>query len=317
MRKYFCAFFLAAFFLSGCVCSVNKDLQAFNEFLNSEVIAEHTGCRVYRHLPTKWAKDIYMINFCQLYANYEDNVDFTLRENMIVLLPATRKALYSAASVPPCRYVKGSRPVLEAIVNECKVDGDEQTTVLNIMRYCRDLHKKRYENQLNDFGGREEDMIPRGENLCEELARLSVALCEIAGIPGRIVMHIAGGHYTSEFYINGRWGWCDPRMGFYLLDEQGRLASVDDFMQDPSIIDKQSDEVKKDIVGYTTWEIRAARCRTYYSNPNELNCFAYYSLGDSGKYNYTIIPHQKAIDNGLMKYNAVYGKLIKETPQNR
>ena len=155
-------------------------------------------------------------------------------------------------------------------------------------------------------------MIARGEILCEELARLAVALGEIAGIPGRIVLHIGGGHYTAEFYVNGRWGWCDPRMGFYLLDADGRLASVADFRADPGLIDRQGEDVKRDIVGYTTWETRAARCRNAYSRPQELNCFAYYSLADCGRYRYAVLTPEEAEANGLMRYNKIYVRLIGE-----
>lgn len=310
------AIFAAAVILSGC-CGISPagQQEQFAAFLKSPVISAHTGPGVYSRLPSRWAKDIYLINYSQLYANYADNVDFTLRDRMIVLQDATKTALYSPASVPVPRYVPGSRPVLEEAAKKCIVHGNEQETVLNIMRFCRNLHKKRYPDQPLVYGGREEAMIERGEILCEELARLAVALGEIAGIPGRIVLHIGGGHYTSEFYINGAWGWCDPRMGFYLLHDDGRLASVQDFRDDPGIIDRQSDAVKSEVVSYTTWEVRAGRCRELYSHPDELNCFAYYSLGDADQYRFEILSHEEALKNGLMDYNAVYGKLIGELPK--
>ena len=317
MRKSVYPVLLAvSLFLCGC-CGIAPETQAekFAAFLESPLILAHTGPGVYSQLPSRWAKDIYLINYSQLYANYADNVDFTLRDRMIVLQKSTAQALYSPASVPVPRYVPGSRPVLEEAVKKCLVAGNEQETVLNIMRFCRDLHEKRYPDQPLEYGGREEKMIERGEILCEELARLAVAMGEIAGIPGRIVLHIGGGHYTSEFYINGAWGWCDPRMGFYLLHDDGRLASVQDFRDDPGIIDRQSDAVKREVVGYTTWEVRAGRCRDLYSHPDELNCFAYYSLADEDKYSFTVLTHEEALNNGLMEYNAIYGKLIGELPK--
>lgn len=286
--------------------------EEFSAFLRRPEIADYTGCRAYSRIEGRQRRDIYLINFSQLYANYGNNVDFRLRENAILLAAENLNSLYGPASVPPCRYRPGSRPELERIAAACRVTDSEKETALNIMRFCRDLHKKRTPDQENIYGGREEAMIERGEILCEELARLAVALAEIAGIPGRIVLHTVGGHYTVELHVDGEWAYFDPRMGVYFLCDDGRVASIRDLIADPGLIDRQSEAVKSEVVGYATWEERAARCRNIYFRPLELNCLSYYSLGDSEQYSFEELSEAEAGANGLWLYNRRYGELIDE-----
>ncbi|MBQ9788171.1 MAG: hypothetical protein IJW31_01030 [Lentisphaeria bacterium] len=288
--------------------------ESFSDFLNNPKIKDFTGCMAYSKIEKQKRRDIYLINFSQLYANYGDNVDFTLRENAILLDKANMELMYGNSSVPPCRYPKGSRPILEAVVEKCRGKNDQETA-LNFMRFCRDLHKKRTPNQECVYGGFEEEMIDRGEILCEELARLIVALGEIANIPGRIILHTVGGHYTAELYIDGAWAYLDPRMGIYFLKKDGKIASVKDLLADPELVYQQSEAVKNEVVAYTTWDVRAKKCHDIYFQDVELNCMSYYSLADQEKYNFNKLSLQEATDRGLFYYNKFYGQLIKELTQ--
>ena len=278
---------------------------SFSDFLNRKEIKDYTGCQAYSRIEKQKRRDIYLLNFSQMFANYGNNVDFTLRENAILLDKNNIDLMYGPSAVPPCRYPAGSRPVLEKVVESCR-GKNNQETALNLMRFCRDLHKKRTPNQECSYGGYEEDMIDRGEILCEELARLIVALGEIANIPGRIVLHIVGGHYTAELYIDGNWAFLDPRMGIYFLKKDGKIASIKDLLENPGIVYQQSDAVKNDVVGYTTWEVRAKRCHDIYFQDVELNCYSYYSLADKDKYNFEILSVKEATDIGLFYYNKFY-----------
>ena len=80
----------------------------------------------------------------------------------------SRELLYSDDAVPPCRYVRGSRPLLEGVVASCAVPGDEQATALNLMRFCRDLYRKRGDGQPLAYGGTEEAMIERVFQIIDE-----------------------------------------------------------------------------------------------------------------------------------------------------
>ena len=297
---------------AGCR-TVYKDYDAsvFSDFLEQPAVRKYTGCNAYGFIPSRDQRDCYLLNYSQMFANYGDTVDFSLRNHAILLDSGSRQLLYSEAAVPGCRYIAGSRPKLEEIVASCRVAGNEQETALNLMRFCRDLYRRRGDGQPLAYGGSEEAMIERGEILCEELARLMVALCEVAGLPGRLVLHCVGGHYTSEIYADGKWCYMDPRMGIYFLKEDGRVASVADLVDMPQIIDCQPDSVKKDVVAYADWQFRAWKCRNIYFTPVELNCFIYYSLSDSHLYNYTVF-EPKEMDENVMYYNRLYVSFIKK-----
>ncbi|MPM73365.1 hypothetical protein SDC9_120345 [bioreactor metagenome] len=138
-----------------------------------------------------------------------------------------------------------------------------------------------------------------------------MALCEIAGIRGRIVMHVIGGHVTTELHVDGHWGYVDPRMGVYFLNADGKLASLRELCADPGLPDRQSEAVKHDVVGYETWANRRTRSAVYFS-PAEVNLFEYYSLNDAARYDYHQVPRSAADAAGLREINREYSKIITE-----
>ena len=279
-------------------------------------LIDYTGVKVYGKLDPDTDGKLYLLNFTQLYVNYNGGVDFQLRSEGVLLRKENASILYSPEAVPQLRYLPGSRPELEKIVRKLTANCcNQQEKALNIMRFCRDLYQKKpypvdWPNYI--FGGTEEELIAKGEILCEALARLQVALCEIAGIPGRIVMHIGGGHVTSEVYVDGAWGYIDPRMGIYFLKADGKLASVQELIDSPQLIDQQNVKVKQDTVAYARWEERAAASREKYFSGRDLNLFEYYSLADSSRYSYHQIHRQAVNKLGLREINREYVKTIKQ-----
>jgi hypothetical protein len=176
------------------------------------------------------------------------------------------------------------------------------------MRFCRDLYK---DNPDADFakyvyGGAEEQLIDKPEILCECLGRLMVALCEVAGMPGRVVMHDIGGHICSEILIDGHWAYIDPRCGIYFLKPDGKIASVLELWQDPSIIRAQPDHVKAEVGDQWTWHYRAWKCENMYFHPKEVNGFENYSLSETEKYSYGQLPREQVLAADLMDVNKEY-----------
>jgi len=86
----------------------------------------------------------YEVNYRCLEINYGETVDFQLRRQQVLLCPQTVDYLYSRFTPTTVRYPKGSRPELERVVAEvtksCVSDRDK---AIALMRYCRDLYKKR------------------------------------------------------------------------------------------------------------------------------------------------------------------------------
>ncbi|MBE9570178.1 MAG: hypothetical protein IMF11_06110, partial [Proteobacteria bacterium] len=206
-------------------------------------------------------------------------------------------------------YQKGSHPFLEEVVDgitsNCK---NNREKALRLMRFCRDLYKRNITKDfsLYIYGGTEEELVEKPEELCECLGRLMVALCEIAGIPGRIVMHDIGGHITSETYIEGKWAYIDPRCGIYCLKPDGTFASTWEIWQNPELLRSQSEVVKADVSERFTWEERVWKCEKMYFHPREVNGFENYSLKDTFRYNYFQTTRKGAIDAGLLEINKKY-----------
>ncbi len=278
-----------------------------------EELADYTGIRASAHICGEWRRRAYICNHEQLSVNYSENVEFELRREQIILAPQTADFLYGPEGVPKPRYVKGSRPVLEAVVGEAIAGKTtQQEKALAIMRFCRDLKKRpdRAEGDTWYFGGTEEQLIEKGEDLCETLGRLFTALCEIAGIPARIIMHDIGGHITEEAYMDGHWGYIDPRFGIYFLRPDGKIASLWELMNEPRLADDQPEGVKAEVAGVYTWEQRADACRRKFFAPQEVNGFEYYSLADKDKYHYGTLTEDEVTAAGLYRVNGIYGALI-------
>ncbi len=254
-------------------------------------------------------KTAYLLNFKQLGINYGESVDFQLRREQVILCPQTVQFLYSRFTPTNVKIQPGTHPVLEKVVAKATAHSESQEQeALALMRFCRDLHKQAPEADFADYvyGGTEEQLIAKPEILCECLGRLMVALCEIAGMPGRIVMHDIGGHICCEILIDGHWAYIDPRCGLYFLKPDGKFASVLDLCQDPSIIHAQPDHVKAEVSDQWTWHYRAWKCESMYFHPKEVNGFENYSLNDTKRYSYAQLPRAQVLAMGLMDVNKPY-----------
>ncbi len=278
-------------------------------------LARYTGRAAADVVVGQRRREAYLLNYKQLRLNYGNNVEFQLRQRQILLCPQTVDLLYGPVAPKVARYVPGSRPTLERVVAKstagCETTRDK---VLAIMRTCRDLYDARWYTDAFEtryvYGGTEEQLVAKGEILCECLGRLMVALCEVAGIPGRIVMHDIGGHICSEIFVDDHWAYVDPRCGVYFVKPNGSFASVWELWNDPSLIRSQPEAVKKDVARWWTWEQRARACERKYFHPAEVNGFEHYSLADSEQYSYGQITIQQVRQRGMFEVNQRYRAAI-------
>jgi hypothetical protein len=280
-----------------------------------EQLQSYTGRQAINHIVGELRQRAYRLNYDQLQINYGDNAEFQLRQQQVILCPQTVDFLYSQFTPLQVRYQPGSRPELEKVVEQvtagCQTESEQ---ALALMRFCRDLYKKEswHKRDISEYiyGGTEEQLIAKGEQLCETLGRLYVALCEIAGIPGRIVMHDIGGHITSEVYVDGQWAYVDPRCGMYFRKPDGSFASVWELWTDPRIMRNQGDLVMYDVSRQWAWEYRQWKCEAKYFAPREVNGFQNYSLADADEYNYQQLTAQQVTDRGLWVINKDYRATI-------
>ena len=275
----------------------------------------YTGLASAKRIVGKQRRAAYIVNYNQLDVNYTGTVDFQLRRELVLLCPQTADFLYRTYTPERTSYVAGSRPELEDVVR--RATGRAETPAdkaLALMRFCRDAHLEAGREPSHEdyvYGGTEEELISRGEWLCEGLSRLYVPLCEVAGIPGRILYHVIGGHVTAEVFV-GTWAYVDPRMGVYFRKADSGFASTWDLMNDPSIMASQPDAVKRDVSYQSSWAERMARCREFFFHPHEINGFVNYRLADAPRYDYAQTTSEQAAIAGLWTINKEYRELIQE-----
>jgi hypothetical protein len=277
-------------------------------------LAAYTGTRATQALVGEDRQRVLQVNRAQMEANYDGGVDFQLRDTCALLCAQTADFIYGGFTPRRTRYAPGSRPELEAVVRE-QLDGttDQRQRVLALMRFCRDLYRRAPERSITDsdyvFGGREEELIAKGEELCECLGRLFVALCEIAAIPARYVIHIGGGHIVAEALVDECWAYVDPRTGVHFERADGALASTWDLWSDPGLLRQQPDRVKAEISARWTWEERLWKCEQVFFRPQEITGFTNYSLMDAHRYRYAQVTQSEATRLGLWSHAEEYQKL--------
>lgn len=268
---------------------------------------QYIGERIPEVLVTAEEKEIYMVNWEQLHINYGDNVEWQRLKKQILLCDATREYIYSPPKV--INYKTGTRPRLEKVVEKVTQNcTTEREKVLALLVYCRDLYKTHDDEQLF-YGGTEEELIKKGENLCECMGRLMVSLCEICGLPGRIVMQVVGGHIVCEIFLEGVWAYFDPRCGMFYLDENDKFLSIDELVQNPQPILEQKDWVRQFVSAKWTYEQRMDRNYNLLFSKKEIQCFCDYSLMEANEYNYDWKSLKKAERDGLFVINKRYDEL--------
>lgn len=251
------------------------------------ILKEYSGSRIPDKLPPL-ERELYFCCLEYMHEAFGDNVEYErLLNDQVLLCPATREALYLAPG--PTKYRRGMRPALDEIVDAVTADAKcELDSAIAIVAYIRDL-KEKSGGRDYFYGGTEEELIKKGERYCERVARLMVALLEVKGIAARIVFHMTG-HLTVEAYVDGKWGYFDPRYGLFYLDADGRAMSVAELAERPDMIYKQEPWVYAYGSKEKTAEEMAKNNCDNYLHPDQIQIFGYYSLTDSDKFHYEWMP---------------------------
>ena len=280
-------------------------------------IDDYKGLNILKVLETDARRGIYQANWDHLFKNYGDNVEWQKLRNQIYLCDATRNYIYSKPG--KVKYVKGTRPVLEAVVEYVTKDASsDREKVLALLKFGKDLYLGKSEEQFpfGFYGGTEERLIEKGENLCECMGRLMVSLCEILGIPGRIVMHIVYGHINCELYLEDKWCYFDPRFGVFFVDENDTILSVEELMANRKIILNQPAWTKDYISNQVTHDQISKDYYEKYMHPNQIHTFCDYSLMDYNLYTYNIVmenvPEKTGIREAQARYRYYTGPVMEE-----
>lgn len=160
-------------------------------------------------------------------------------DRSILACDATVDFLYGSYTPTQVNYVRGSRPLLEMIVDAvCKDCRNDVEIAKTLVRWRR--------ANIQHIGvcglGTEEEILLGGYSMCHDASRTLVILCQVAGLGARLVIGLnearGGGHTLTEIYVDGHWAIFDPSpcTPFAFLEEaDGRLVNCWDIHKDPTL----------------------------------------------------------------------------------
>ncbi|MDA0838683.1 MAG: transglutaminase-like domain-containing protein [Planctomycetota bacterium] len=179
--------------------------------------------------------------------------------NGLYLCNETEAYIYDRHGFINEAYVKGSRPIQEAWVNEVVSDGMSDREKAIALNRCIPAMREKYGKvPVFLYGESDEQTVLKGGGHCSCRSRLLTSFCQIAGLQARPVMFwtvpdpedpakILGGHTVAEIFVDGSWAFFDPMPAIYCQKPDGSLASIRDIREDPSLITSMSDAVLKEM----------------------------------------------------------------------
>ncbi len=175
-----------------------------------------------------------------------ETVDLRIQENMILLCSDTVHYLYEEYTPTRSLYERASLPDLEAYAEEAIGSWKtEEEQVASIAAFTSGLAVEAEDEELEElrFGGTEVEIIERGSDWCTDLARVGCALCQVVGIPARLVVladteAAYSGHMIVEAYSSGAWGAVDIHTDVLFRHPDGTPASAWDLKRDPQLIER-------------------------------------------------------------------------------
>ena len=177
-------------------------------------------------------------------ANAPGSVVRVLSQRMLRLHAATADYLYTSYTPTTLCYQTGSRPELERFLVEATAGATNPEEIVDgIARWCADIAQAADDLSLDDLrlGGAEEAIVKRGTDWCTDLSRVGCVLCQVAGMPARIVYLFNttaaySGHAIVEVLRQGRWGCVDVVNGVVYRHADGAPASTWDLKLAPDLI---------------------------------------------------------------------------------
>ncbi len=174
------------------------------------------------------------------------SVDRWLLGRMVWLCAETAPHLYAAPASGHSAYGAGTRPALEALLPPRLGVAGEGAKVRGVVMACARIVRAAEAagpRALDDlrFGGPEEAIAARGSDWCTDVARVACRLCQVAGLPARLVFladtgAAYSGHAIIEAWRDGRWGAIDALTGVIYEEAGGRPIGTWDLMNDPELV---------------------------------------------------------------------------------
>jgi len=165
-------------------------------------------------------------------------IDLWQANAFIIFTPQTAAHLYSDYTSLHNDYIQGTLPTYERVVacytRGLRTDREKAvalaTKALLGERFFHPVIPPRGPDCRTDRGLEDEALLKSGAGWCNEQARVFARLCQVSGIPARIVFLFyadrKSGHVVAEFYANGRWSMADPSWALVFPGLDGHLMSA-------------------------------------------------------------------------------------------
>lgn len=184
---------------------------------------------------------------------------------------------YTSFTPPHTYYQRGSRPKLEAYLKDvlaAQLDDMAKLEAIHEIR-CRTMpgHCIRSKKGIpDDRGAVAEELMESGVGACNETARAMVALCQVAGLPSRVVFASAprDAHVVCEVLVSGKWVLVDPSQEYIFRRKDGTPISILDFKNDAACWDEVNELYRLHLVELA----KSKTVRLYkYTNQRPLELF--------------------------------------------
>jgi hypothetical protein len=181
-------------------------------------------------LPAPWCKDPGIL------ATGVGSFDRWQANRFIVYRPETARFVYRSYTPLKVKYRSGTCPSIEAAAarqtRDCKSDTERLVSLLTgAMSACRHPTVPPKGPAVRaDRNLSEEDLYRSGCAWCNEQARVFIRMCQVCGLPGRIV-HLfysdkSTGHTIAEIFADGRWIMADASYLVVFPGPDGKLMSA-------------------------------------------------------------------------------------------
>ena len=172
----------------------------------------------------------------ELIGDVTAGIDLWQANHFIVYRPETAGYLYTSYTPTVVHYQKGSLPGYEAVVAEYTAGISEPRDKALALLTRALLERVQHPaippmciDTAMNRGMDDEALLASGCGWCNEQARVFVRLCQVAGIPARMIFLFAtpaGGHVVAEFHADGRWSMADSSWLCVFPAEDGHLMSA-------------------------------------------------------------------------------------------
>ena len=157
----------------------------------------------------------------------------------------TAQYLYEQYTPITVDYKKGTLPAYEKLVQQhvSHLNSDREKAVYLLTKVVPVAAKHPTIPPCGEFtpgnrGLSDEELLVSGDAWCNEQSRVFVRLCQVAGIPARMIFlnysekaaqeSDLSAHVISEFYAEGRWSMADPTFSVVFPHPDGHLMSAEE-----------------------------------------------------------------------------------------